>query len=153
MTYSYDPTQIRQRGKDQMRFELGDTQTEGGADTCALSDEEYTAILDGIKGGKKAWLFAKLAVLEAILFKLSYQVDTKIDVLEYDLGARADRWKKLYDDLKKQALATVSIPTLAPSMTETPPYFHKEMQTNHAAMHPGDRHSGEATRPFRKMTT
>lgn len=157
MNYSYDPTKIRQRGKDQMRFELGDTQVEGGADTCALADEEYEAVLDGIKEGKKAWLFAKLAVLEAILFKLSYQVDTRIDVLEYDLGERADRWKKLYDDVKKQTLALASVPNLAPSITETPPYFHKEMQSNIAAMHPGDPRSGhgceEAHHPFRKMTT
>ena len=69
MTYSYDPTKIRERGKDQMRFELGDTVTEGGADTCALSDEEYDAILDGLKEGKKAWVRAKLALLEAIMFR------------------------------------------------------------------------------------
>ena len=153
MTYSYDPTQIRGRGKDQMRFELGDTQVEGGADTCALADEEYTAVLAGIAPGKKAWLFAKLSALEAILFKLSYQVDTKIDVLEYDLGERADRWKKLYDDLKKQALGVASIPTLAPSIEKTPPYFHKEMQTNHAAMHPGDPRMHGSCGPYRKMTT
>ena len=148
MTYSYDPTQIRARGKDQMRFELGDTQTEGGADTCALADEEYTAILADLKPGKKAWLSAKLNVLEAILFKLSYQVDTKIDVLQYDLGERADRWKKLYDDVKKQALATASIPTLPPSMANTPPYFHKEMQAN-----PGAGHGHGPQYPYRKMTT
>ena len=71
MTYSYDPTKIRERGKDQMRFELGDTVTEGGADTCALSDEEYNAVLEGLKEGKKAWMRAKLAVLEAIMFKVS----------------------------------------------------------------------------------
>ena len=146
MTYSYDPTKIRARGKDQMRFELGDTQTEGGADTCVLADEEYEAMLADLKAGKKAWLFAKLAVLEAILFKLNYQVDTKIDVLQYSFGERAERWKKLYDDLKKQALATVSIPTLA-SMTEAPPYFHKEMKSNPRAMRGAD------TPPFRKMTT
>ena len=80
MTYSYDPTQIRARGKDQMRFELGDTQTDGGADTCALADEEYEAVLADLKAGKKAWLYAKLAVLEAILFKMSYQVDTRIEI-------------------------------------------------------------------------
>lgn len=152
MTYSYDPTKIRGRGKDQMRFELGDTQTDGGADTCALADEEYDAVLAGLKPGKKAWLFAKLDVLEAILFKLSYQVDTRIDVLQYDLGERADRWKKLYDDVKKQALATASVPTLPPSMEKTPPYFHKGMQENHAAMHPGDPHGGPPF-PYRKMTT
>lgn len=151
MTYSYDPTQIRERGKDQMRFELGDTQTEGGADTCALADEEYTAILSGIKPGKKAWLSAKVEVLEAILFKLSYQVDTKIDVLQYDLGERADRWKKLYDDVKKQALAAASVPAMAPDAADAPPYFHKEMHPNPAAGH------GYGSRrpdgPFRRMTT
>lgn len=149
MTYSYDPTQIRARGKDQMRFELGDTQTEGGADTCALADEEYEAVLEGLKSGKKAWLYAKLAVLEAILFKMSYQVDTRIDVLQYSFGDRAERWRKMYDDLKKQTLATASIPTLAPSIAKTPPYFHKGMEENPAACHG----SGGPPSPFRKMTT
>ena len=36
MTYSYDPAQIRARGEDQMRFELGDTQTEGGESREAM---------------------------------------------------------------------------------------------------------------------
>lgn len=147
MTYSYDPTQIKARGKDQMRFELGDTQTEGGADTCALADEEYEAMLAGLKEGKKAWLFAKVAVLEAILFKMQYQVNTKIDVLQYDFGERAGRWQKMYDTLKKQALATASIPTLAPSIEQKPPYFHSGMQENHRAMHDA------AGFPFRKRTT
>lgn len=149
MTYSYDPTQIRSRGKDQMRFELGDTQTEGGADTCALADEEYEAVLTGLNEGKKAWLYAKLAVLEAILFKMSYQVDTRIDVLQYGFGDRAERWQKMYDALRKQILASVSIPTLAPSVIETPPYFHKGMEENPAAFHGAD---GPPS-PFRKMTT
>ena len=72
MTYSYDPTQIRARGKDQMRFELGDTLVDGGADTCALADEEYIAVLDDLNDTKRAWLSAKLAVLEAILLKMMY---------------------------------------------------------------------------------
>ena len=149
MTYSYDPTKIRARGKDQMRFELGDTQTDGGADTCALADEEYEAVLAGLKEGKKAWLFAKLSVLEAILFKMNYQVDTKIDVLQYSFGERAERWQKLYDALKKQSLATASIPTLAPSIRDTPPYFHRGMQENRGAMHGA---VGQSP-PFRKRTT
>ncbi len=147
MTYSYDPTKIKARGKDQMRFELGDTQIEGGADTCVLADEEYEAMLVDIKDGKKAWLFAKLAVLEAILFKLSYQPDTKIDVLSYDMGERADRFKKLYDDLKKQTLAMASVPTLAPSILAEPPYFHKNMQVNERVQHNRPPH------PFKKITT
>ena len=44
-TYTYDPSKIQENGKDRMRFELGDTMVEGEAETCALSDEEYTAIL------------------------------------------------------------------------------------------------------------
>ena len=45
MTYTYDPLKIKDRGKDQMRFEIGDTLVDGGADTCALSDEEYEGML------------------------------------------------------------------------------------------------------------
>lgn len=152
MTYSYDPTRIRAWGKDQMRFELGDTQVEGGADTCFLADEEYTAFLEDARPGAKTWNHAKLKVLEAILFKASYQVDTKIDVLEYKFGDRADRLRKLYDDLKKQVMAAASVPTLPPSMANEPPYFHKGMQENHAAMHPESRHGGPSG-PFRRMTS
>ena len=137
MTYSYDPTQIRAGGKDQMRFELGDTQVEGGADTCALADEEYNAVLTGLKEGKKAWLFAKLSLLEAILLKMSYQVDTKIDVLQYSFGDRAERWQKMYDT------------TLAPSIAKSPPYFHKGMQENQRALHG----SAGCIPPFRNRTT
>ncbi len=147
MTYSYDPKKIKARGKDQMRFELGDTQTEGGADTCALSDEEYEAMLAGIKEGKKAWMFAKLAVLEAILFKIQYQVDTRIDVLQYSFGDRAERWRKLYEDLKKQTLAAVSIPTLAPSIQDTQPYFRKGMEENPRAS------LSASEPPFRNITS
>lgn len=147
LSYSYDPAKIKDRGKDQMRFELGDTQTEGGADTCALADEEYEAMLRGLKEGKQAWLFAKLAVLEAILFKMQYQVNTKIDVLQYDFGDRAERWQKMYAELKKQALATASVPTMAGSIQNDPPYFHKGMEENPRAGH------ASAALPFRKMTT
>lgn len=146
MTYSYDPAKIRERGKDRMRFELGDTVTEGGADTCALSDEEYDAILDGLKEGKKAWIHAKLAVLEAIMFRFSYQVDTKVDVLQYGLGDRAAHWKQLYDDLKKQVRASVSVPAMASAIQNTPPYFHTGMEENPRAVH------GASSPPFRKMT-
>lgn len=147
MTYSYDPAKIRERGKDRMRFELGDTVTEGGADTCALSDEEYDAILDGLKEGKKAWVRAKLAVLEAIMFRFSYQMDTKVDVLQYGLGDRAAHWKQLYDDLKKQVRASVSVPAMASAIQNTPPYFHTGMEENPRAVH------GASSPPFRKMTT
>lgn len=38
-TYTYEPGNITTAGLDLMRFELGDTMVEGGADTCALTDE------------------------------------------------------------------------------------------------------------------
>ena len=147
MTYSYDPAKIRERGKDQMRFELGDTETEGGKDTCALSDEEYAAYTEDLREGKKAWLFAKLAVLEAICIKMQYMVNTRIDVLSYDFGERASRWLKMRDALKKEILAASSVPPMAPSIENSPPYFHKEMKSNPRAM------SGSLDFPFRRMTT
>ena len=146
MTYSYDPTQIRARGKDQMRFELGDTQTEGGAETCALADEEYEAMLAGLKEGKRRGC-SQGGSFGSDPLQMQYQVNTKIDVLQYDFGERAGRWQKMYDTLKKQALATASIPTLAPSIEQKPPYFHSGMQENHRAMHDA------AGFPFRKRTT
>ena len=36
--YTYEPGNIKEFGKDRMRFELGDTMVEGGSDTTALTD-------------------------------------------------------------------------------------------------------------------
>jgi hypothetical protein len=129
VTYTYDPTQIKARGKDQMRFELGDTTVEGGANTCILSDEEYTAMLDGVESTAQAWGSAKLGVLQAILYKCAYLVDTKIDVLEYDLSQRFAAWKSLYKDLQDD-LAADSIPAGSPRSLCKRPYFHTGMQEN-----------------------
>ena len=53
MTYTYCPENIAENGIDKMRFELGDTMTEGGADTCVLCDEEYAAMLAQSKTWQK----------------------------------------------------------------------------------------------------
>ena len=148
MDYSYDPTKIRERGKDQMRFELGDTLVGGGAKTCALADEEYEGILVDLKPGKRAWLFAKLYVLEAILLKLSYQVDTKIDDVSYDLGKRAEQWQKLYDTLRKQIISNCGVPTMSEKAARKPPYFHTGMEDN-----PRTYQDSIRSFPFRRMTT
>ena len=50
-TYSYDPVKIGSPGVDRMRFEIGDTMVEGEQETCALSDEEYKAIIEAEKYG------------------------------------------------------------------------------------------------------
>lgn len=115
MTYSYDPTKIRGYGKDQMRFELGDTLTDGGDETTALSDEEYIAILEGVSAD--TWSQAKLSILNAILHKLAFQVDTKIDTLEYSFSDRVSHWETLYETLKEEVEKTTSqrsVPSMAP---------------------------------------
>lgn len=56
-SYNYDPSAIAEYGKDRMRFELGDTATEGGPDTTALTDEEIEA---AISAYPKSWKRAKL---------------------------------------------------------------------------------------------
>ena len=68
--YSYDPGKLSERGKDLMRFELGDTMVEGKEKTCALTDEEYTAILEMHKN----WKRAKLACLETIFRRFSMRL-------------------------------------------------------------------------------
>ena len=135
MTYTYDPLKINERGKDQMRLELGDTNVEGGAMTSALADEEYEGILSGLRPGRKAWMFAKLYTLEAILFKISYQVDTKIDVLSYGLGARAQLWQDLHDRIRKQILASFGLPAMDARAMGKPYYFHTGMQENVRTVH------------------
>ena len=134
MTYAYDPTKITYGGKDQMRFELGDTLVGGGDKTCALSDEEYEAVLNGANPGIIVWKQAKKRILEAILFKLSYMVDTKIDNLSYGLGERAKTWQKLYENLSKEIAASTGVPTMDESAASKPPYFHTRMDDNPATL-------------------
>ena len=148
MTYTYDPEQINVRGKDKMRFELGDTYVDGGAMTSALADEEYESILYALKPDRKAWLYAKLYVLEAIMFKLQYQVDTKIDPLTYALGQRAKLWQDLYDKIRKQILASTGIPTMDAKAMNKPYYFYTDMQINIRKLP-----NYNPYQPFRKMVT
>lgn len=146
MTYSYDPTRIKERGKDQMRFEVGDTLTDGDADTCVLSDEEYDALLANLKPGNKAWLYAKLSVVEAILARLSYQVDMKIDVLEYKFSDRIKAWEKMKQDLENKLKGYSCGISMNKGAQREPPYFFAGMEQNPAA-------ENEApNRRFRKMT-
>lgn len=101
-TYTYDPSMITLKGKDQMRFELGDTVIQGGNMTTALCDEEYEAIITKYPDN---WLMAKFQCLDAILMRFAYEVNTKIDGLSYSLSDRYPRWKALYDDLKAELAA------------------------------------------------
>ena len=131
MAYTYDPAKIGLRGKDRMRFELGDTAVGGGEDTCALCDEEYEAVLSEAPDGKRGWLNAKASILNAIVFKLSYEVDTKIDSLSYSLGSRAEHFRKLLDDVKAEMPASFGAPLMAGGASQKPPYFYTGMHKNY----------------------
>ena len=112
-----------------MRFELGDTVTEEEGMPSLLSDEEYNAIITANPG---KWKRAKLICLEAIMMKLSYEVDTSVDGLSYSLNQRAERWQKMYDKLKNELKASVpsADAVLPPSMTKKPCYFYTDMHMN-----------------------
>lgn len=122
--YTYDPTKIAEGGKDQMRFELGDTMVEGGPDTCALSDAEYTAIIEATPRWKKA----KLRCIESILFRFSYEVDTKVGALSLSLSQRLEAWRKLRDELKAEV--ETAAPIASPQAIRGPHYFHSGMMEN-----------------------
>lgn len=113
-SYTYDPSQITDRGLNQMRFELGDTMVEGEKETAALCDEEYLAIIQGIQSWKKA----KLAVVEGIMRRFSYEVNTTIGPVKLDLLERAKHWKQMYDELKDECGADI-MPSMGMPSPET----------------------------------
>lgn len=95
LSYTYDGTKISERGKDRMRFELGDVITDDGARNVYLSDEEIKAI---IEVNKPSWLRAKLALVESVLRRFSYEVDTQSGPLILSLNQRYVAWKDMYDN-------------------------------------------------------
>ncbi len=131
-SFTYDPTKITENGLDQMRFELGDTVLDMEGITSPLCDEEYMAIIG--KYGKKSWRTAKLKCLEAIVMKLAYEVNTSVGGLSYSLDARAERWKKMLDDAKREARALSGVPVAGCEESLMPhggtPYFYNDMQAN-----------------------
>ena len=131
-TYIYEPENVINPGKDRMRFELGDTMTEGGADTAALTDEEIQAAL---AVHPKSWKRAKLMLLESLYRRFAYEADTKTGPLSLSLGERAKRWKEDYQALKKEVSAE-SISGLSIGINGTdkkPSYFYAGMHRNERA--------------------
>lgn len=130
-TFSYDPTKITENGVDQMRFELGDTVVDMQGITSPLCDEEYLAILQ--KYGN-SWRKAKLKCLEAIVMKLSYEVDTSVGGLSYSLNQRYERWKDMLDEAKRENIAIAAVPRAGDPGSLSPhggtPYFYNDMQAN-----------------------
>ena len=130
--YTYDPTLITAGGVDQMRFELGDTVVDMEGVSSPLCDEEYRAIIAKYPN----WKIAKLKCLEAIVFKLSYEVNTSVGGLSYSLDQRYERWKKLLEEDKKIMAGIAGVPTagdpgsLIPNGLTRTPYYHNDMQAN-----------------------
>lgn len=125
--YTYDPSMITAAGKDQMRFELGDTVLDGGPMTSPLCDEEYEAIISSCK----SWKRAKLKLLEAIVMKLSYEVNTSVDGLSYSLSDRANRWREMLKELKKELQTGTPTANLSAIYgKDEPHYFHRDLHAN-----------------------
>ena len=128
-SYTYEPEKIKEAGKDRMRFELGDTMVEGGAETSALTDEEIDAALEMFPG---KWKQSKLALLESICRRFAYEPDTKEGPLTFSFAGRAKLWRDDYEALKKEVDAEgVSIPqSFIGSGGNKPPYFYTGMHHN-----------------------
>lgn len=127
-TYTYEPGNITTAGLDLMRFELGDTMVEGGADTCALTDEEISAAL---KKYPKKWKRAKLILLESICRRFAFEVDTKEGPLSFSLSDRAKVWKEDYLSLKKEvSLESMAVPSPPTGNSYKDPYFYTGMLRN-----------------------
>lgn len=124
-TYSYDPTKVGTRGKDKMRFELGDTMVEGMEQTAFLTDEEYEAILSANKGWKKA----KLALIESVMRRFAYEVDEKVGPMSLSLRQRYEDWAAMYDDLKDE-VANCTVPSASPSAISRDHYFREGIHNN-----------------------
>lgn len=127
-SYTYEPSKIGEKGKDRMRFELGDTMVEGEAETAALTDQEITAIL-GIY--PNSWKKAKLALVESLCRRFSYEVDTKVGPLSLGLGDRVKAWQAIYDELKAE-IGGHSVPSANPTAIGGGAYFYAGMQDNPA---------------------
>lgn len=125
-TYTYDPARLPESGKDRMRFELGDTMVEGGAETAYLSDEEIVAVL----GIYPQWLQAKLALVESVLRRFAYEVDTRVGPVSWSLSDRYAAWQKLYDDIKTEARAKCALPSDPTVNRSGPPYFRGGVHDN-----------------------
>lgn len=139
-TYQYDPGKISVYGKDRMRFELGDVMVEGTEKTCALCDEEYTAVIPERISTVRQWKKAKLQCLESIMHKFAFEPDTKVGPLSLSMGERAKLWKEMYDDLKKDLKASVVSAAAILPLAEnpetgriTPPYFYAGMMSHEEA--------------------
>ncbi len=135
-TYTYDPSNAGEYGIDRMRFELGDVMVEGRELTSALCDEEYRAVIPEKVHTQRQWKKAKLACLESVFRRFSYEPDMKEGPLSLSLGGRAELWQEEYEKLKQELeKASVSADAIAlltgngSTGDAVPPYFYNGMMS------------------------
>ena len=97
-------------------------------------DQEYKAVIEAYP----RWKRAKLACVESILRRFSYEVNTKVGELNLSLSDRLDYWKKLYSDLKADVSA--SAPLANPAAINGDHYFYAGMMENHGTGRGGGGH-------------
>lgn len=127
MSFVYDPNKLAERGKDRLRFELGDT-IEADA---MLHDEELTILLSEQPTFKKA----KAQAAEIILATFTREPSYKVGPLSYNLAERAELWAKRAKEWREEADNEVSSPlgseATADAGTATgQPYFTLGMHDN-----------------------
>lgn len=127
MAYTYNPTEIKENTVSKMRFELGDTMVDGGADTTALADEEIQCAIDKYP---KSWKRAKLMLLESLYRRFSHEVTTRTGPLTLELNERANMWKEDYLALKKEIKQQSCSINNIYGGNNKPPYFYSGMQQN-----------------------
>lgn len=131
-TYTYEPTEIANYGKDRMRFELGDTMVEGEERTCALCDEEYLVLVSGADSPKQ-WKRAKLKCLESIFRRFSMEADTKVGPTTLGFEGRAKLWQEEYEklkaDIKNYNVSAGAIYANVNISNSSPPYFYAGMMS------------------------
>ena len=126
-TYFYNPEMLKYNGKDRMRFELGDTQIDGGADTCALCDEEYEALIEGAKD----WRRAKIECLKAIVARFAMMVDFHAGGMSIEFTRRYERYQAMLDKLEKEGQRiSVNPASLGAGSADGGHYFRLGMLNN-----------------------
>lgn len=116
MNYTYDIQKLTEFGRDKMRMDLGDTEVEGGADTCVLADEEYDALINETYVAGKSWKWAQYRCLQAIVSRMAMMTDMNIDGMKLDMELRYQRWLIMLR-CKEKLLMGLSSPLTSRSRT------------------------------------
>lgn len=98
VTFTFDPSAIDDRALNQLRFELGDVFVNEPEKTAYLSDEEILTVLSTSATFKRA----KLRLIESLLRRFSYEVDTKVADMDLKLHQRIDAWEREFKRLKAE---------------------------------------------------